>query len=133
MDIRVLKSQNIFYQIPSSVAAVLVDCGLVEQYTAPVKPKETFPEWGVVRLPHSGKPAIRHCANDAIAYFDGDVKRAKGGFQSQVWDGVAEGYVWFGPIPPDSVIRLYKDTLAEDEKDNLQRLVALDRPPRMSK
>jgi hypothetical protein len=78
MDIRVVKTQNLFYQIPSSVGAVLIDAGIAEQYIPPPpKPKKAFPEWSICTTPTTGVHYIRHCVGAETIIFDGDVSRVK--------------------------------------------------------
>jgi len=106
MDIRVKATHNIFYQIPTAVAAVLVDAGICEQYVAAPAPKPALPEWGLQK--RNGRPCIVHNAGAQQALFDGAPAKAATAFQTFCWSVEHQKREMQGPIPPDNVIEAYR-------------------------
>jgi hypothetical protein len=111
MDVRVLKSQNIFYKIDSGVAALLIDAGICEQFVPAPKPAIVPVEWSIARSQYSGKPLLRHSKNGTVTDFGGPVADAKTAFQQRQWDGTK--YVMTGPVPPDAIVQQYKEVSDE--------------------
>jgi hypothetical protein len=105
MDVRVLKSQNIFYKIDSGVAALLIDAGICEQFVpAPPKPAPKPQEWSVCIYPKTGEYYIRHVVGLTTEEFKGEVSAAKNAFKSVRWNPESQKRELMGPDTPDWVI-----------------------------
>jgi hypothetical protein len=129
MDIRVLKTQNIFYEINSGVAAVLIDAGIAEQFVHVPKPKAALPTWSTVLIPPFNRPAIRHVQGNREDFWSGAAANVADAFKVYRWNGAAQKSLWddlYGPVPKQ-IQEDYCALLTMDEAEKWAAIMAQER------
>lgn len=110
MDITVVKTQRNFYQVDSTLAALLLEAfpQEFERLEKPVPvPRVTESQWGIGKG-QSGYGCINlRLPSGELRRYDGFPDDAANGFKLRVWSGAAQEYVLEGPTPPESILAAY--------------------------
>jgi len=110
MDITVVKTQRTFYQVPSQLAALLLEAFPQEfervERPAPA-PRATEPQWGIGKTMTGSICINLRLPSGELRVYDGLPEAAADGFKTRVWSGEAQAYVFAGPIPPAAILEAY--------------------------
>lgn len=107
MDIRTKNTGRAFYQMPSELAAVLLELGLVEKIDKPAPtPKE--PRWGI-GMTGTGAACITYeLTSGEVRRYIGHPDDAADGFKLRTWNFEKQAHVLEGPTPPKAVVDEYR-------------------------
>jgi hypothetical protein len=110
VDITVNRTQKTFYQVDSTLAALLLEAfpeafERVERVV--LAPRPTEPQWGL-GITESGYARITLLLpSGETRSYDGPPETAKDGFKVLAWSGEAQARVLQGPEPPAEIIKQY--------------------------
>jgi hypothetical protein len=110
MDITVIKTQKTFYQVDSTLAALLLEAFPQEfervERPAPA-PRATEPQWGIGKTLGGYVSINLRLPSGEMRSYDGPPEDAANGFKLRQWSGAEQTYVVVGPVPPESIIAMY--------------------------
>lgn len=115
MDIRILSTGRVFFQVDPTLCAILLEMfpGNVERLAAQPKPEpaSATPVWGVGTDAGSFVHIFYRVGANRSMY-DGPPDNAVNGFKVRRWSGQKQDYVFEGPEPPPEIVEEYRQRYA---------------------
>lgn len=110
MDITVIRTQKTFYEVNSTLAALLIEAfpNEFEKLFCPAPaPRSTEPQWGIGKTLGGYVCINLRLPSGETRSYDGLPENAANGFKYRQWSGEKQDYIVDGPVPPDSILAAY--------------------------
>jgi len=110
VDITVIRTRKTFYEVNSTLAALLIEAfpSEFEKLFVPAPaPCSTEPQWGIGKG-QGGYACINlRLPSGELRRYDGWPEKAADGFKIRQWSGEKQDYIFDGPVPPESILAAY--------------------------
>lgn len=115
MDLRIVATGHVYYRVDNTLAHLLLELlpAAVERVNegtnVHIPPVTAPPKW-FIGMDGGNYPFIGYTFAGQTSRYSGPPEDASKGFQTRVWSGEKQDYVFDGPEPPASIVEQYKQS-----------------------